>query len=104
MNSYSSINSPFNFASECVGILPTEIINKIFKVHEGLISPTALLIKNHMKENYLTEYTQLEYFIKYENVNVDDIGESVLDLEFITMELNPEDDKYFNLWREEVGL
>jgi len=104
MNSYSSITSPFNFASECVGILPTEIINKIFKEHEGLISPTALLIKNNMKENNMVEYTQLEYFIKYENVNVDDIGESLLDLEFITMGLNPEDDKFFNLWREEVGL
>ena len=107
MNNYQSINSPFNFASQCMGILPTEIINKIFKEHEGLIHPTAILIKNFMKENHTMEYTQLEYYIKYENINIDDIGESVLDWEFIFMNLNISkglNDKYWDMWVDEISL
>tara|TARA_R110002012_G_scaffold13757_1_gene58105 strand:- start:672 stop:1043 length:372 start_codon:yes stop_codon:yes gene_type:complete len=120
MNPDMSLKSPFELANECKGVLPTELINMIlfncgglvsptarliksyFEGRGGLVSPTARLIKNHMKENYMIEYTQLEYFIKYENVSPDDCGESLLDWEFITMELNPEEEKFFNLWEEEV--
>ena len=103
MNSHSSILSPFDFAKEFVEILPVELTNKIFKFHNGLISPSALLIKNYMKENYIQEYTQLDYFIKHENLDPEEITESLFDVNLITMDFT-EDERYDDLWFEEVSL
>ena len=94
-----------NFSQECSFILPTEIVHKILIKHNGLIHPTALLIKNKMKEQYLIEYTQLDYFIKYENISADEMGESVLDHDFIhfTLEGDEDESKYINLWFDEFN-
>ncbi len=106
MNSYSSIQSPFDFAKEFTDVLPVELTYKIFKFHNGLISPSALLIKNHMKENHMCPYTQLDYFFKHENFDPEvDATESLYDWWFITMSLNDEledEDKYSKLWFKEV--
>lgn len=58
--------------------LPIELWFKIFYDHKGFTTPSALLIKNHMKDNKLIEYTQLAYYLKYENFK--DISESLLDI------------------------
>ena len=60
--------------------LPVELWLKIFYEHKGFITPSALIIKNHMKDNKLIEYTQLAYYVIYENLLVKDISESLLDI------------------------
>ena len=103
MNNLMSLISPFNLAIECSGVLPVEIINKIFMDYNVLETPTAVLIKNHMEVNYLIEYTQMEYYIKYEKVSPDTITESCLDFQFIHLELESiYEQKYFELWYEEL--
>ncbi len=85
MNSH--LSSPFELAQQCAGLLPTEMINKIFTTHEGLIHPCAMLIKQHMEEEYLVPYTQLDYFVKYEGLSPHQITETTLDVDFLHMTL-----------------
>jgi len=103
MNSYSSIQSPFDFAKEFADVLPVELTNKIFNFHNGLISPCALLIKNHMKENHMCPYIQLDYYIKHDNLEPEEITESFYDWWFITMGFK-EGEKYDDLWFSEVSF
>ena len=85
--------------------LPMELWLKIVYKHKGFITPSALLIKNHMEDNKLIEYTQLAYYVKYENFK--NISESLLDIStyHITRDLinikeymGDEENKYEDLW------
>ena len=85
--------------------LPMELWLKIVYKHKGFMTPCALLIKNHMEDNKLIEYTQLAYYVKYENFK--DISESLLDTStyHITRDLinikeymEDEENKYEDFW------
>ena len=96
--------------------LPMELWLKIVYKHKGFstpsalliknhfekINPTALLIKKHMKKNDLIEYTQLHYFVKYENLEV---TESMNDISSYHITCNLEnidgDNIYDRFWNEE---
>ena len=87
-------------AEQCNQVLPTEIILKIFIEFNGLINPSALVIKNFMKEEFISPYTQIDYFIKYENVAPKNVTESLFDVEFITFHLG---DEYEELYLNELS-
>tara|TARA_R100000773_G_C4209502_1_gene109427 strand:+ start:86 stop:475 length:390 start_codon:yes stop_codon:yes gene_type:complete len=99
--------------------LPMELWLKIIYKHKGFITPSALLIKNHfekitpsallikkyMKKHDLMPYTQIAYYVRYENLRV---SESVIDMSdyHITANLEDIDDqygdnKYSDLWLED---
>lgn len=102
MNSH--LSSPFQLAQQCAGLLPTEMINKILKTHEGLIHPCAMLIKQHMKEEYVIPYTQIDYFVKYEGLSPDEITESLLDIEFLHMTLECDSPNGYDSWTGSYAL
>ena len=101
MNSH--LSSPFDLATQCSGILPAEVINKILKTHEGLIHPCAILIKQHMKEEYVIPYTQIDYFVKYEGLSPDEITEALLDIEFLHLTLECDSPTTLIRWDFEIG-
>jgi len=96
--------------------LPMELWLKIVYKHKGFstpsalliknhfekINPTALLIKKHMKKNNLFEYTQLHYFVRYENL---ELTESMNDISSYHITYNLEnidgDNIYNRFWNED---
>ena len=70
--------------------LPIELWLKIVYKHKGFITPSALLIKNHMKQNELMKYEQISLLLKYQAVEYDELNEEhirYLPDKFITKDL-----------------